>query len=360
MTQKPFWVWQVLIATLIFVQSAFAEEISVQFDAAEEILVIHGLSPSEQSELLAKPDFLRLQIAGQSSARSMLMKLAGAEDAVHVHPRFSLRHGKQYVLAISLPDREGFETKLLVADDIRKPPRLVKFEPSHAVIPANILRLYLMFSEPIARGQAGKFVTLHHSDGTIVQSPFLNLSTELWDQSQKRLTLLFDPGRMKEGVGPNVSAGPPLEPGESYRLVVSGDLESAAGEPVGQDVAVSLRIGHAKNDPINPQEWEIQMPKAGSKEPVSIAFDRIIDTAAARRMLKLVGPDGYRVPGGIHTDGGGWSIFPPAIWKAGLYTLEIDPELEDVSGNNLRTAFDGGEGAIGKVTEPIFMNVPID
>ena len=35
-----------------------------------------------------------------------------------------------------------------------------------------------------------------------------------------RLTLLFHPGRVKRGVGPNEALGPPLRSGETFRLVV--------------------------------------------------------------------------------------------------------------------------------------------
>ncbi len=80
-------------------------------------------------------------------------------------------------------------------------------------LPANLLRLYLNFDTPMARGQVAEFIHLVDAQGQEMPNAFLNLGIEFWSTDQRRLTILFDPGRLKQGVGPNAVIGPPLAPG---------------------------------------------------------------------------------------------------------------------------------------------------
>lgn len=110
-----------------------------------------------------------------------------------------------------------------------EPPQLLWPVPNATVIPENTLRLYLMFSDPMANGFAREAIWIERADGTVVDSRLLNISTELWDIEQRRLTLLFDPVRIKQGGGPNQSDGAPLQAGNSYVLLVVGGMKNAKG-----------------------------------------------------------------------------------------------------------------------------------
>jgi len=211
----------------------------------------------------------------------------------------------------------------------------------------------------MARGQLRDTVRLIGRDGTEVPSPFLNLHSELWDSAQTRATLLLDPGRIKQGVGPNTQGGAPLINGENYLLVISGTMQSAAGVALGQDVSAVFRAGLAERSAIAPESWQTLSPPAGSFEPLTVAFDRIIDSGAALRMLSVESPQGGQVRGQIETDGGGWSLIPDRRWQAGTYKLIIDPELEDVSGNTIGAAFDAAAGTIGIKQDPIILTFEI-
>jgi hypothetical protein len=195
-------------------------------------------------------------------------------------------------------------------------------------------------------------VTLKRADGTEVTSPFLTLETELWDATQTRATLLLDPGRIKQGVGPNTAAGAPLVPGEQYQVVVAGTMQSAAGKALGTDAKLSFRSGPPERRPITPDSWQILAPEAGSRAPLTVAFDRIMDVGSALRLLSLRDSTGSPVRGRIATDGGGWSLSPESPWQPGRHTLVIDPELEDVSGNTIAAPFDAAPGTIGTATRP--------
>jgi hypothetical protein len=352
------WARRACLAALILPPLPAPAEVAVQFDAAIGHMIVSGLEPDAITRVLAEPDRLRLQLAGSASARGMLVSLSRTTVEIVVVPRFPLRPGSRYVLALDLPEGDVSAAFALPAPEAPAP-RLAGFAPSQGVIPANVLRLYLSFSEPMARGQVRHAVTLLRADGTSVPSPFLSLDSELWDASQTRVTLLFDPGRIKQGVGPNAAAGAPLEPGEAYRLLISGAMESAEGTPLGKDVALAFRVGPPERTVVAPQNWQILLPTANSYETLTVVFDRIMDSGAIPRLLILHDETGARVPGQVTTDGRGWLLTPHRPWQAGRYHLVVDPALEDVSGNMIRAPLDAGIGTIGTPQAPVTLTLEI-
>lgn len=342
MTRVTKLVRRALLAALIASPLSLAAEISAQFDADTGAVRVTGLESPYLNELLTSPEGIILRVAGTSSARGTPFEVSDSAGLLVITPRFALRLGTKYELTLDS------ETLPIVLPAPNAPsPKLVGISPSQGLIPANTLRMYLEFSEPMARGQIRDAVRLLDADGSEVPSPFLTLGPELWDGSQTRITLLFDPGRIKQGVGPNAAVGPPLVAGESYRLVVDDSMQSAAGEVLGSDVAVSFKVGAAVRTPIDPTEWQVLIPPAGTQAPLNVAFDRIIDTGAVRRLITLRDADGHQMQGHIETDGGGWSLMPEGAWPPGDYTLVIDPELEDISGNTPGMRFDAQAGTIG-------------
>lgn len=331
-----------LLAALIASPLSLAAEIAAQFDADTGAVHVTGLEGPDLNELLTSPEGIILRVAGASGARGTPFEVSDSAGALVITPRFALRLGTEYELML-----DGETLPIVLPAPNAPTPKLGGISPSQGVIPANTLRMYLEFSEPMARGQIRDAVRLLDADGSEVQSPFLTLGPELWDVPQTRVTLLFDPGRVKQGVGPNAAVGPPLVAGESYRLVVGGAMQSAAGEMLGSDVEVSFRVGTAVRTPIDPTEWQVLIPPAGTRAHLTVAFDRIIDTGAVRRLVTLRDADGTEIRGHIETDGGGWSLTPERPWTPGDYTLVIDPELEDVSGNTPSVPFDAETGTIG-------------
>jgi hypothetical protein len=358
MSALKLWARRALLAALLSNPIPVLAEIAARLDIETGTVVLSGLAPDERKGVLADPDLLRLQVASSKSNRGMLVSLVRDSGDILIIPRFPLRSGTDYTLKLDLP-QSRFETILTSPASKADAPQLIAFAPSQSVIPANILRLYLTFSQPMNSGQLRQSVTLLRADGTVVPNPFLNLETELWDSAQTRATLLLDPGRIKQGVGPNASVGAPLEDGKRYRLIVSGTMHSAAGQPIGDDVSITLRIGPPERQTITPDTWQILLPQAGSRLPLTVAFDRIIDSGAVRRLLTLHAPDGNLVQGQVTTDGGGWSLSPDAPWQPGLYILKVDPELEDVSGNTIGAPFDAKPGTIGLRTDPALLSINI-
>lgn len=231
-------------------------------------------------------------------------------------------------------------------------PVLSGFAPAAAEIPANTLRFYLTFSQPMARGQVRDAIRLVRADGSDVESPFLNLGVELWDPAQRRLTMIIDPGRIKQGVGPNVQAGAPLENGKRYTLIVARSMANAAGQAMGSDLRVPIRVGPAERRIVDPDMWIVAAPPAGSRALLTVRFARPMDSVASLRLIRAYGPDGAVVLGKVETDGRDWSLRPEGSWAPGAYRLVIAPTLEDVAGNTLHTPFDAQAGTIGTAAEP--------
>jgi hypothetical protein len=96
----------------------------------------------------------------------------------------------------------------------------VQVYPTSSKLPENHLRFYVHFSAPMSRGEAYEHLRLLRKNGEPVYLPFLEIGEELWDKSGMRLTLLFDPGRVKRGLKPREENGPVLEEGEEYTLVI--------------------------------------------------------------------------------------------------------------------------------------------
>ncbi len=350
---------QASLAALMLLPLPALAEVSAAFDAPTGRVIVTGLTRGERAMLISEPDRLRLRIASAASNRGMLVSLGGRPDALVVEPRFPLRPGAHYRLDLELAGEDHALSVNLAAAKAAVP-MVAGFSPSQSVIPANTLRLYIRFSDPMARGQVRKSVRLLREDGGEVESPFLNLDMELWDPSQTRVTLLLDPGRIKQGVGPNVRAGAPLREGERYRLVIDGTMKSSRGAALGEDVELTFRAGPPEERAIALGEWNVATPPAESLAPLSVSFDRIMDSGALRRMLSVEGPAGERIDGRVATDGAGWSILPDRPWRIGSYTLQIAAELEDISGNTVSAPFDAPAGTIGTADAAVSLAFEID
>ena len=343
-----------LLAAFVAWSPPAMADVAARFDYATGNVVLSGLTREQIAAVLTTPDAVRLSLAGSASERGMLLSLSRHDDLLVATPRFPLRLGTEFILSVL---GENFNIDL--SPPVAHVPTLLRFSPEQAVIPANTLRFYLHFSQPMAQGQLRNSVMLLRRDGTVVNNPFLFLQTEIWDPSQTRLTLLMDPGRIKLGVGPNRAAGAPLLEGESYRLVVSGAMKSALGIALGNDASVSFRVGPAERHLIDPKAWQVLKPQAGTHAVLTIIFDRIMDVGAIERLMWLEAPEGKRIKGAVMSDGGSWTVAPDVPWQEGLHRLIIDPALEDVAGNTLSAPFDADRGTIGKADEPATIGVAI-
>ncbi len=214
---------------------------------------------------------------------------------------------------------------------------VVAVYPSTNVLPENQLKLYICFSAPMQRGEVWPKLHLLNENGKPVELPFVELEQELWDRDQKRLTLLFDPGRIKRGVKPNVDMGPVLAEGKRYTLVIDRELKDGRGAPLAETFRRDFSVGPAERHGIDPKQWKITAPKAGTRDPLIVDFGRPLDYALLQDVFQVAGVPGTINIGSAETR---WSFQPSEPWKAGNHTLVIDMALEDLAGNRIGRPFD--------------------
>ena len=217
--------------------------------------------------------------------------------------------------------------------------------PSAEVIPENLLRLYVHFSAPMREQPVAGMVRLL-VEGAPVELTFVEVPGGLWDRDHRRLTLLFHPGRIKRGVEPHETMGPPLRQGKHYRLEVSGSLLDAQGFPLKQPFHTSYRVGAADRTSPDPTAWRLTSP-ADSRSPVVLELPEPMDYALMLRMVGVQNRQGDFVRGEARLSSGEtrWSFTPDEPWQQGPYKIVIDPTLEDLAGNSPFRLFDSEPGA---------------
>jgi hypothetical protein len=266
-------------------------------------------------------------------------------DRLRFTPHFAFRPAVTYRVEFRVPGGEA--APLVMRRQVAPPPpspatRVVAIYPSAEVLPENHLRFYIHFSAPMSAGQAYTHIQLLTEDGQVVPRAFLEIGEELWDAQFTRLTLLFDPGRVKQGLKPREEFGPVLVAGRRYILRIDRRWQDAAGQPLATDFEKRFAAGPAVETAVDYRKWRIDPPPAGSRQRLVVRLDRPLDRALLLRMITVEGPQGQAVEGEVSlADQERTWLFEPAVaWEAGPYALVVDTALEDSAGNNLQRPFE--------------------
>jgi hypothetical protein len=243
-------------------------------------------------------------------------------------PRYPLVPGVAYRASVG-----GLSVAFELPRRVGEAARLLRMYPSAAALPANQLKLYLEFSQPMSRGGVWSHIQLVRDDGKVVELPFLEIDQELWSPDQRRLTVLFDPGRIKRGVTPQVEMGEVLEPGRGYTLVVARAMPDANGQSLAEEFRRQFRVAPSLREGIDPKKWKV----TASREALTIEFDRPLDWALLQHTLSVKGVAGT---GAVDRGETRWRFTPSQAFKAGHYELVIDMSLEDLAGNRIGRPFD--------------------
>jgi hypothetical protein len=257
-------------------------------------------------------------------------------------PRFPFAPGVQYRAVFHQPGSAVPLERIFNGPprDVSPQTRVEKVYPSADVLPSNQLRLYIIFSAPMSRGEAAARIRVLDDKGNALAGVFLP-GEELWDPSFRRLTMTFDPGRIKRGLVSNESIGPPITEGKHYTLVIDRDWLDARGVRMVEGFRKSYRGGPAQRNPPEPTQWKVTAPKAGTSDAMAVNFPTPMNYALLQRMLEVSGPGG-KVAGSVAIDKqeSEWLLTPQSPWKAGDYKLIVDTGLEDLAGNHIGQPFD--------------------
>ncbi len=222
-------------------------------------------------------------------------------------------------------------------------PQVLAIYPSGDLLPANHLKFYVLFSEPMRQGDIfGYFSLLNRTTGKHVPRPFRH--TELWSPDEQRLTLWFHPGRQKTGVNLNVELGAILQEGHRYELQVNPEWTSRKGVPFAEEIHKSFRAGPPDHQQPDPQNWILEPPAAGSRSPLRCDMQEPLDWSLAHRVIHVQGPlpENTRLEGEaiLDRDNRIWHFTPEAPWRAGNYKLAVGVILEDLAGNSVERPFE--------------------
>lgn len=325
-----------------FTSSLVSPSIRIEIDGERRIFVVEPVD----DQLSAGPGKERftVHVAALADAPAMLGSYRQENSQLRFTPRFRLRPGLSYrAVYRPLDEATPIERSFTIAKPELKPStRVLQIYPSADLLPENLLRFYLEFSAPMRSGEVYRHIHLLNAAGTEVALPFLELPQELWDPQGQRLTLLLDPGRIKRGLEPRRDVGSALIAGESYRLMIDRAWPDARGVPLALDHIKAFRVGPPDRSQPDPRNWRLSSPKAGTVEPLQIGFGKPLDHALLQRMIWIIDEGNDEIAGSIQLEDSetGMSFTPEHAWRAGAHHLMIDVDLEDRSGNSIRSIFD--------------------
>lgn len=316
------------------------------------------------SQVLAEPNVVwkeRLEVHGVNSASLLRVLLLTSDGSVSkdrsavsgewlengsnsfaFKPNFPLILGGKYRVVDEKSTKIG---EILVPDRRAKtPPILMEVFPSGSRIPENTLRFYFVFSKSMSRGEAYKRVKILDENSKAVDQPFLELEEELWENDQKRLTLLIDPGRIKQEVKPRLDLGPVFRAGKKFTIIVDGKWPDSTGAILGNDWRREVVATDPRMIAPTAKDWKITAPNT-AKQELTITFPVAMDESLLRRTLSVLTMEGKEISGKVLLEKNEtvWKFVPDLPWKSALYSIRLDWKLEDVSGNAIERPFEAEE-----------------
>ncbi len=261
-------------------------------------------------------------------------------------PDFPLQVGIPYFVVLNAYSNESIVSTVysftIPADESPPVATVTEVFPTASELPANLLKFYLHFSHPMSVGDSYRHIRLLDDDGEAVDLPFLELGEELWDRDAKRLTLLFDPGRIKSGLKPRMEVGMALREGERYMLQILDTWLDAEGRPLVEGFQKPfVAIDSDVESPV-PERWKLHAPKASTRNTLIVELGESLDEALLQRVIGVIDSRDNEIGGVVSVANGeqSWSFVPDDSWKSGAYRLEIQTILEDLAGNSVGRPFE--------------------
>ena len=267
-------------------------------------------------------------------------------DLLEFVPYFPLLENTEYVLiknvnGIQKQQRFSLNSKKIELLEV------LSVYPTSDTLPENLLRMHINFSQPMKTLGNLEHIKLMNNKNEEIEGVIFNNVYELWDSSQKQLTIIFDPARVKTGLVANKELGSALKPGEDIQFVIT-KAEDIYGQQLQEPYRKTFKVIPKDVTPPDIDTWKISNPSSGTKQSLNIQFDSPIDKMSLYTRIKLVDENKQAIVGKISISNHErlWSFTPFGKWKAGNYTLKINSRLEDPSGNNLNGLFDHKVGSL--------------
>jgi len=313
----------------------------------------------------ALDEVLYLSLRDAQPRIPVLARVEWSGDSARLSPTVPLTRGKTYVATLEAARLSGSfsgpirEEYTVPEDHSPSLSRVTAVYPNQEILPANLLKFYIHFTEPMAEGKLFQFVRLLDAQGKPISQAFREV--ELWDDDHRRVTLWINPGRTKQALGLSESLGAVLEPEKSYTLEIGKGLPDQLGRPLPTTHAKPFRTVGADHEQPVVDDWTLVAPSLGSREPLRVTFPAPLDHSLALDSIGVEAPDGSLMPGRIELDdtSTAWTFFPNSPWAAGEHRLAAKGEVEDLAGNSLYRPFETTAGDAGRPAThpPLFRRV---
>ncbi len=289
---------------------------------------------------------------GRTEVPAVFGRSERTSDQLVFYPRFPLQPGIQFYVAIGIGisgTEESVENELArlysftIPQVVQTPVATVtNIYPSASELPENLLKFYIHFSHPMSGGDAYSHIRLLNENGEVIELPFLELGEELWDRENLRLTLLFDPGRIKSGLMPRREDGAVLESGKRYTLQILDTWKDDQGRPLRGSFEKQFIAIEPDGESPQVETWQLKLPAANTRVPLRIDFPEPLDEALLQRLIEVFRNGGQSIAGRATVSPGerSWLFTPEQPWTSGLYLLRVGTILEDLAGNSVGRPFE--------------------
>lgn len=244
---------------------------------------------------------------------------------------------------VEQPNMQFVEEYTFVISSDKTPVTFVEeVYPTTDQVPRNLLKFYVQFSGSMTEGEMLNNVRVLDENGKVVEHAFLEIPQELWDGKRERLTILFDPGRIKRGMELLDEVGAPFEIGKSYSLQIDQDWKDGQDRTLTQNFEKEFTVIDDDRSKPDEQSWELVIPKKGTKDRIEIHFKESLDFALLQRAITIWSSKNREIIGLVELEQNetGWTFKPDKTWDKGSYSIKIESILEDLAGNNLISVFD--------------------
>lgn len=279
----------------------------------------------------------RIPVAGRYAVEDNLLSFT---------PAFGFNVGTTYVARVQGVQSQTLTSFSIASNQTVAPAAVTEIYPSDDVLPENVLRFYIHFSTPMKPGVAFDYIKLRSASGAVDEAAFMKFKQELWNQNRTRLTVLIDPGRIKRDVATNRELGPALVSGNQYTLSVDGGWPSVDGKSTLAPFTRKFSATDALRQRPDVKLWNANSPCFGTKEPLTLQFDRPFDRHLLSKSVHVTTADGQSIAGEIDVGAGERSLrfVPDESWDHRDLYLIADASLEDVAANNFLDLLDHVQG----------------
>jgi len=336
-----------ILLSVYFIFSSLAipeAAISAHYNETIEAIVILGLEDFESKKINT---FVSVYY-GEINSNTEQSKVLGISKILNENfvfkSKYGFSNGASYTVFVKRDSNVALRFIVKVPEIKLKPSTYIKnVYPSSSKLPMNQLKFYIEFSAPMRLGNAFEHIHLYKlPEGKLESEAFLVTAEELWNSNKTRVTIFFDPGRIKRGVQPNLQLGLPLIEGNTYRLVIDKEWLDINDVNLIKGFEKTFDVISVDRESPSLENWKIYFPNAKNKSPVKIDFKEAMDFGLLHSAIAIVDENNIYVEGIIKLseNENKWMFTPKREWLEGNYKIIINAWLEDLSGNNLNRKFD--------------------